>query len=281
MPQFRLDASYWFVTYSQCPLAREDVLEAIYTRHDTRTPEWIVVARERHDDGGFHLHGVIYWGRRLCTRNPRFLDITGPDGTVYHPSIEPVKSLGKALEYVYKEDESPCEFGSIPDVSATERDSRHDTIRRILETSTSADELLSRVRDEDPVHYVEKIFQWERVAEREFAEVIEPDPVEQRPFHNVPDEIQRWLDEEFEKEVRPLAYGAQPAAGLLVSSSRGLGLSGSAQTLEKSFTRVYLQVFNPFYYVEPARTTNSPDGRWAYEDSEDSVGEEFGGSYLF
>lgn len=198
---FRIDASYWFLTYSRCPLEREHVLEEIYTRHDTRHPEWIVIARESHDDGGFHLHGLVYWGRRLCTRNPRFLDITGPDGTVYHPKLEPVKSLGKTLNYIYKEDPNPCEFGDIPDVAETERDSRHDTIRRILATATSADELLSLVRDEDPVHYVEKIFQWERVAQREFEQVVEPDPVEQRPFHNIPGEIQRWIDEEFEKEV--------------------------------------------------------------------------------
>lgn len=203
---FRLDASYWFITYSQCPLEREFVLEEIYTRHDTRQPEWIIVARERHDDGRFHLHALLFWGKRFCTRNPRFLDITGPDGTVYHPKLEPVKHLGKTLNYIYKEDTNPVEFGTIPDPSTTERDARGDTIRRLLATATSAEELLSSVRDEDPVHYVEKIFQWERVAQRKFEQVVDPDPVEQRPFHNIPADIQGWLDTEFKTEVSRFLY---------------------------------------------------------------------------
>lgn len=198
---FRLDARYWFITYSQCPLERELVLEHIYLRHNDRQPEWIVVARERHDDGNLHLHVLVDWGRRLCTRDARFLDITH-DGTTYHPKLESARHLGKALHYVYKEDEQPCEFGQIPDTNETESDSRADTIRRLLSTATSADELLSGVREADPVHYVEKIFQWERVAAREFEHSIPEDTVEERPFHHVPGEIQEWLDTEFAQEVR-------------------------------------------------------------------------------
>lgn len=196
---FRLDAQYWFVTYSQCDVDKADILTHIVTRHPTRTPDWVIVVRERHDDGGLHLHAVINWGSRLCTRDQRFLDYTD-QGTVYHPKLEPARSVTKALQYVAKEDAEPYTYGEVPEPSAAKRD-RGDLIRELLATANSAEELLSNVREADPVHYVEKIFQWERVAQREFEYTCPPDTVEQRPFHHVPAEVQDWLDTEFKEEV--------------------------------------------------------------------------------
>lgn len=199
---FRLDCQYWFVTFSQCNVAKDDIITHIVCRHASRTPEWIRVVRERHDDGGFHIHAVINWGSRLCTRDQRFLDYTDSAGTIYHPKLEPARSVPKALQYVAKEDDEPYDYGEVPDADASKPDSRADMARRALSTATTEDELLSFVREADPLHYVEKIFQWERVAKKIFAiPEAEPDPVETRPFDNIHPEIQEWLDEEFDPQV--------------------------------------------------------------------------------
>lgn len=199
---FRLDCQYWFVTYSQCNVDKADILSHIVLRHPDRCPEWVRVVRERHEDGQFHLHALINWGSRLCTRNARFLDYTADDGSVYHPKLEPARSVAKSLQYVAKDDDAPYDYGTVPEPGESQCDSRSDMARRVLSTATSGDELLSMVREADPLHYVEKIFQWERVANKLFAiPEAQPDPVETRPFNNLHPDIVSWLDQEFNPEV--------------------------------------------------------------------------------
>lgn len=196
--RFRLDARYWFVTFARCPSEKDDILLHIVT-HTTRTPEWVLICREHHDDGALHLHAVIDWGERFSCRNSRFLDYTDDTGT-YHPKLEPAKNIQKCIQYCYKEDSEPYIYGEPPEPDTSE--SRSDMARRVLSTASTADELLSLVRECDPLHYVEKIFQWERAAKREFAIKVPCDQVEQRPFNNVPRDVQRWLETDFDQEVR-------------------------------------------------------------------------------
>lgn len=195
---FRLDARYWFVTFAQCPAEKDDILAHIVC-HTPRTPEWVLVCREHHDDGKLHLHCVIDWGERFTCRNPRFLDYTDLEATVYHPKLEPAKHVAKSVSYCYKEDKEPYTYGEIPDFETSE--SRAELARRVLATAKDPEHLLSLVRESDPLHYVEKIFQWERVAKSIFREPIPEDDIEQRPFNNIPRDIQRWLDTEFKTEV--------------------------------------------------------------------------------
>lgn len=87
---FRINANYFFLTYSQCPLPREAPL--------VFGPDKYIVAQEEHKDGGSHLHALFYFKNRKDVRNPRAFDIDG-----YHPNVERVRSPKAVATYVKKD----------------------------------------------------------------------------------------------------------------------------------------------------------------------------------
>lgn len=103
MEGFRLNCKGFFLTYAQCPLDKEEVLEHLKTKR--KGLKEAVVCRELHEDGQPHLHAYLYYETPFDCRNARFFDIEG-----YHPSIESAKSL-KAVKAYIKKDGDIVEFG--------------------------------------------------------------------------------------------------------------------------------------------------------------------------
>ena len=93
-----LRAAGWFLTYPQCPVAKEDMLDALKAKMELK--EWIV-AEEKHEDGSPHLHCFLkltrkfYWNAK---KEPAFWDVDG-----YHPHVETARCW-KAVEAYCKKD---------------------------------------------------------------------------------------------------------------------------------------------------------------------------------
>uniref|UniRef100_A0A8A4XC99 Replication-associated protein n=1 Tax=Phoenicurus auroreus Genomoviridae sp. TaxID=2814988 RepID=A0A8A4XC99_9VIRU len=95
MPEFACNARYFLVTYPQCgDLCGFAVME----RFSSLGAECIV-AREHHEDGGFHLHCFADFGRKFRSRATDIFDVLG-----HHPNIEPSKGTPeKGYDYAIKD----------------------------------------------------------------------------------------------------------------------------------------------------------------------------------
>jgi hypothetical protein len=96
---WRFNAQTIFLTYSQCPLSREDLLVHL---NELFAIKDYVVAQENHQDEGLHLHAFLKLERKINKTNPNFADILGgpPDG--YHPNIQSPRSIKAVIQYVEK-----------------------------------------------------------------------------------------------------------------------------------------------------------------------------------
>jgi len=91
MSAFRLNAKNIFLTYSQCEVAKEDLLEFLKDLIGDRI-KWCVVAHELHQDGGHHLHVQLELERPLNIRNQDHFDCMG-----CHPNIQGTRHIKKVL----------------------------------------------------------------------------------------------------------------------------------------------------------------------------------------
>ena len=86
---FRFYAKNVFLTYTQCPCPKEQLLELLQSLLQLACqPYYILVARELHEDGNPHLHAMVQCTKKIQTFNPRFFDLIRTNGRIYHPNIE-------------------------------------------------------------------------------------------------------------------------------------------------------------------------------------------------
>lgn len=102
--EFRVDAKNFLVTYSQCPLPKEDVHRWFKEKEDSIAE--LIVGSETHQDGNKHLHVFVSFTKKKNIRNPRRWDIEG-----YHPNIQSAKSKDRAREYAMKDGDIVGDFG--------------------------------------------------------------------------------------------------------------------------------------------------------------------------
>ncbi|THG15137.1 hypothetical protein TEA_005497 [Camellia sinensis var. sinensis] len=100
---FRFYAKNVFLTYPQCPCPKEQLLELLQSLlQQACQPYYILVARELHEDGNPHLHAMVQCTKKIQTSNPRFFDLTGTNGRIYHPNIEKLHSPTASRQYIQK-----------------------------------------------------------------------------------------------------------------------------------------------------------------------------------
>lgn len=97
---FRLQSQTLFLTYSQCPLPKEHVLEALQWCLKIRD---YIVAEERHADGNSHIHCYLKLLQKLHLRDGTWFDLVGLEGEIYHPNIQSVRSPTAVQKYCTKE----------------------------------------------------------------------------------------------------------------------------------------------------------------------------------
>ncbi len=98
---FNLNSKKLFLTYSQCSLSKEVIMEELRLLFGERI-EWIIIGREDHTEDGKHLHCLVALKNRLSIRNPRYCDIKA-NNQIYHPKLENARNLNRAIIYVCKD----------------------------------------------------------------------------------------------------------------------------------------------------------------------------------
>ena len=103
----RFQSNKLWATYPQCDLEKEDALKLFMKKWGVNL-KYALIARERHEDGNWHLHAYIEFHTRLRERRMDFADIQG-----HHGHYEPAKKPDKVIAYCKKEDPSPLEYGAM------------------------------------------------------------------------------------------------------------------------------------------------------------------------
>lgn len=86
------------LTYSQCPLSKEEISEGLSLGEKATR---YCVSAEKHEDGNLHIHALVHYAHRLHTTDCRYFDISG-----YHPNIKSLRleaDFQRAFTYVKKD----------------------------------------------------------------------------------------------------------------------------------------------------------------------------------
>jgi len=94
-PQFRIQTSTLFLTYAQCPITKETLLQEL---HELFAISEYAIAQEHHSDGHMHLHAFLKLETKIHKRDATFADVQG-----YHPNITSPRSVKAVINYVMKD----------------------------------------------------------------------------------------------------------------------------------------------------------------------------------
>lgn len=95
---FKFNAKQLFLTYPQCTLSKEFVLEKLQQITAIKT---YTIAQEAHADGTPHVHALILFEKRYHTTSSRAFDIEG-----FHPNVKSLKTTSdfkRVHDYVCKD----------------------------------------------------------------------------------------------------------------------------------------------------------------------------------
>jgi len=96
---FEINSQQLFLTYSQCPLELDDVLEFLKTVFEKYEIETYILAQEKHQDGNLHIHVYLKLKKRPHIRNAERIC----DYKSHHPKIESCRSWKNVVKYVVKD----------------------------------------------------------------------------------------------------------------------------------------------------------------------------------
>jgi len=102
MGKFQIRAKAIFLTYSQSDLSTEQIEQHV---RSIKEYQYLIVAQEKHSDGGTHQHALVQYSKPLSIRDCHKFDICGT-----HPSIEAVRNYAATITYC-KKDGAFTEFG--------------------------------------------------------------------------------------------------------------------------------------------------------------------------
>lgn len=91
--KFTLGSKTIFATFARCEETKEDLLTHLIEKGAHKA----VVAREKHEDGGFHLHAYAAWEKKK-TFSEKTLDFRG-----HHPNIQSCKNIHAVIKYIKKD----------------------------------------------------------------------------------------------------------------------------------------------------------------------------------
>ncbi|QJX74414.1 C1 [Paper mulberry leaf curling associated virus 1] len=193
--QFRFQAKNGFLTYPKCPVTPDLILTHLLNILNTFSPNYILVASEKHADGSPHLHAMFQCNKRVSIKRHNFFDFSVQEGVrkTYHPNIQKLISPKASYDYIRK-DGNFVESGEFNDKrSSPDTTVKANTIwARILAESNDKDTFLSRVRADRPQDFV---LRWPAVSA--FAEAhfqAQPDLYTPRwhDFPGLPDTVRQW-----------------------------------------------------------------------------------------
>lgn len=107
--KFRLKNSKIGLTYPQCPIPKDTIVGMLETVKGKKC-SIIVVARENHKDGNYHLHIYLEYAKPFTTTVNSVFDVEY-EGKKYHPNIQSIESKTHWLTYITKDDDDYVEKG--------------------------------------------------------------------------------------------------------------------------------------------------------------------------
>ncbi|AFM38721.1 replication initiator protein [Jacquemontia mosaic Yucatan virus] len=227
--KFRLASRNIFLTYPQCSLDKNHVLELLQNLPWTIVrPTYIRVAREIHSDGNPHLHILIQLSGKSNIKDERFFDISHPSrSTPFHPNIQAAKDTNAVKNYITKEGDY-CESGQYK-VSGATRTNKEDVYHNALHAESMA-AAIAIIKAGDPVRWITQGHNIRSNLQFDFAKQKEPwtPKFPLSSFNNVPEEMQEWADDYFGRDsaARPL----RPRSIIIEGDSR-TGKTQWARTL--------------------------------------------------
>lgn len=95
---FSLQCKNLYLTYPQCAVAKEDLLEMIQLYFDDNLL-WAVVSSEKHQDGSPHLHSLVSLKTKFKTYSSSTLDQLADQ----HGNYQAARSVNDTLRYILKD----------------------------------------------------------------------------------------------------------------------------------------------------------------------------------
>lgn len=182
MPRFQLNSKSLFLTYAQADNLTKEYVRDFFLGLGGR---YVLVAQERHSDGGVHFHVYCEFDRPFRTVDQRALDINGK-----HPNIQNPRNKKHVLAYV-KKDGDFIEHGDpiLPRRGWGE----------IIGESTDEGQFFDMVRTNYPRDFVLQHERLEYFARKHFARPV----VEYQPDFtdfNLPSDLEEWLNTDFKSK---------------------------------------------------------------------------------
>ncbi|XP_028098226.1 uncharacterized protein LOC114297948 [Camellia sinensis] len=199
--RFRIQSKNIFLTYAQCSIPKERLLEKIRALFTTRGPNYVRVAHELHEDGQPHLHALVQFPYRFQTQDQRFFDVTHDrNSRHFHSNVQRAYNHQNVLEYISKHGDY-TEWGEFRERSRCANQNNKDHIYRDALAAGSKDEALAVVRNGDPkcfwLNYDKLSSNYDRIS-------FNPPLPYVHPFTDtvwvVPAAIQQWVAENIRDE---------------------------------------------------------------------------------
>lgn len=252
---YRFQGTTFYFTYPQCDISQDVALQNLREVHPLA---WAVCGRERHEDGGQHLHMCGKFESKVHTRDPHHFDLV----TGQHGNYQAMKKQKECVKYCTKDGDF-VEFNcSVEDLLAGKSPKRTIVAQMIIDGASKQD-----IIDYDCGYYMEKKKQIEEFRmEIEVAAVVAPDffdpPV-------VPDgyQYEAWRQVEEWLTLNLLKHRPFKQKQLWLHGPRNSGKSSLIEELENRI-RVYHLAY---------------DGHWFDDFDVDCydliVADEYGGQY--
>jgi hypothetical protein len=197
MSRFDLTGDTFFLTYSQATTIDED--DIINHLKTLGTLQGFIISEEKHQDGNSHYHCLVRFTTKLRIRTSKFFDVSGN-----HPNITKPHSIYNTWHYITKESEGWAEgCFSEPPLEPGTAPTKENPWAAILQTSTTTEELLSKVASHDPKTYILYRDRIETNGREHFKESATPIYVPRYGQFTIPQQLQQYLDGEFIRPDRP------------------------------------------------------------------------------
>lgn len=210
MPRtFRLNGKAFFLTYPQCNLAPEELGNHLNSLGLTT---YLLVAREKHQDGTDHLHALAIYLDKKNISNCTYFDTRG-----FHPNVQTCRDRKAVKTYITKGDPTgPDLFTSGVFEDGTRGSATRAAWQKAKDASTS-EEVHAAVAEASPRDYVlsyERVVQYAATKRHNHTTYV---PNADDVFF-LPETLTHWVTNEYTKQVCSLSDigpGASPRPHLI------------------------------------------------------------------
>lgn len=245
---FQINARNFFITYPQSTAIPHGLVHQHLV--DFKEGNIVYSSREAHrHEGTYHHHAIVQFLVRYNCRNERAFDIEH-EGRIYHPNIQPVRSIKDSNEYIGKYGET------LGDPIATTAEGRANIYAQLLADATDAKSFMQLAEERDAKNFVLNHDRLESFAAKRWGKWEEPVEPEYTEFANVPDAMTDWVNTHLKGDIR---------------RPKNLVLVGGAELGKTSWAR---SLGNHHYWVNRFTGGRTRDAKYAVLDDFDHLANE-------